>query len=595
MRRAVVLIGVSRTGGLPELQAVHAGVQKMHDWALAQGIPEEAIKTLSDEKKGSEVRIHQIVDVIQELLEPGTLEQLFVYFSGHGVYNGGDFWLLSRAPGYASEAVNVEDSMQLARCCGLDHVVLISDCCRTAPQGVQAQSIKGGGIFPNDPVDGMERTFVDGFFACARGKPSLEVRDPNLSAQSYRAIYTDAISSALCGMELEALTAGTEKGQAIALVHPWRLQDFLQEKVPKRIQALLSKQPTVNQTPVARIGSRDRWLSKISPAPAGLRAPLVETDRGDAAGPDAAGTIGTNSARLVWTLASDAGSMLSQTFARAPVFGSITGSQEFVYRRDAAAWSFGPKSFETRCGFKLSGQRVRAVYGSDSAEILANGELVRLSGVDETTRREVVLLELDDGAGVCMPAIPEFIGELRFDEDGELTHVAYEPSEFTERWAAWEPRALELRNLRATVSASVNRGVFRLREGTVSEFVEGIRTPRSVDPALALYGAYALHDLGRREEIRAMLDSLRADLGIALFDLALLAADQRVTQCRQDGVLAPPFPLLTNGWTLLSAFKTELDPDFMDLRSHLRQSVWTVFEPAGTEKLIKRIETNGVL
>jgi len=95
--------------------------------------------------------------------------------------------------------------------------------------------------------------------------------------------------------------------------------------------------------------------------------------------------------------------------------------------------SFGPRSFETRCGFKLRGARVAAVHSPHAGHEVFDdpaGSLVRID--PRAGDASSVLLELDDGCSVLLPAIPEFIAELHFD-DGELVHLAYEPAETSPR------------------------------------------------------------------------------------------------------------------------------------------------------------------
>ncbi len=53
--RAAVLIGVSQTGNLQTLKAVHDGVRAMERWALGQGIDRDMVKVLSDEEGPVEV------------------------------------------------------------------------------------------------------------------------------------------------------------------------------------------------------------------------------------------------------------------------------------------------------------------------------------------------------------------------------------------------------------------------------------------------------------------------------------------------------------------------------------------------------------
>jgi hypothetical protein len=120
-----------------------------------------------------------IKQAIKAIIEPGNIEQLLIYFAGHGVNLGySEYWLLSEAPDDTQEAVNVRGSEILARYAGIPHVVFISDACRTAAQGIQAQGVTGSEIFPNQGAGDVSQA-VDQFFACTLGNPAAEVRDPN--------------------------------------------------------------------------------------------------------------------------------------------------------------------------------------------------------------------------------------------------------------------------------------------------------------------------------------------------------------------------------------------------------------------------------
>lgn len=77
-------------------------------------------------------------------MELTTVQQLIVYFSGHGVnMSRGELWLLTGAPDDPNAAVNIARSVELARTCGIRHVAMVSDACRTAAEGIQAQSVRG--------------------------------------------------------------------------------------------------------------------------------------------------------------------------------------------------------------------------------------------------------------------------------------------------------------------------------------------------------------------------------------------------------------------------------------------------------------------
>ncbi len=176
MNRAVVSIGVKKTGGLPELQAAVESATEFADWARkVQKIPASQVKLITDAK--SPVSRDRIFDTVDKIVRRGIFEQLIVYFSGHGI-NSGFFeqWLLSRAPDDPAAAVDVKGSEFGARFCGISHVVFISDACRTAADSIQAQRVTGSDIFPNTQPSGPERP-VDQFFATLVGKPGARSED----------------------------------------------------------------------------------------------------------------------------------------------------------------------------------------------------------------------------------------------------------------------------------------------------------------------------------------------------------------------------------------------------------------------------------
>lgn len=571
-QRAMVLVGVSRTGGLPELQAVGDGIRRMREWAATQGISGDQLVVLTDE--AGKVRAHQVVDAIEALVKPRTLDQLIVYFSGHGINNGGDYWLLSDAPAKAGEAVNVEGSIKLARDCGVPHVVLISDACRTAADGIQAQAVTGTEIFPNDPVDGLERP-VDAFFSCARGKPSLEVRDVHETSGAFSALYTEVLAECLNGGVATLIERIDDHGQEIGLVRTWKLADELSARVPPRLKAKLGKTPTVNQMPVGRITSREGWISRLPAPPPAVRSPIL------ARAVPAANPVATADTLLTTALSGDAarlGSLLGDmpTDAGSTLLGTTTST---------LAQPFGPTHFETGCGFKVRGARVQAVHSpGTNVEVLdAERSLVRVSPGPGGAASVLVVLE--DGSSTLLPAIPDFLCELSFDE-GELAHVAYEPSDRSWRWNEYVPRIAELRSLRAAIAAAAGLGVFRLAGENALQLARAMQFAKMVDPSMALYAAYAYHDLARRDRIREMQSYLRGDLGISLFDIALLADDGELAAMLRARTVLPPIPLLAQGWPLLSAFRAPLPSSLLDLRRHLRPSLWTLFDAAGTNAVL---------
>ncbi|MDD5266653.1 MAG: caspase family protein [Methylococcales bacterium] len=135
MKRAAVLIGVDRADGMPTLKDAAKGARRMEQWARSQEF--DIVEVLTDENSGS-VDIVSIKKTIKKIVEPSNIDQIVIYFAGHGVnIRYGEFWLLSDAPGDTQAAVNVQGSELLARYSGISHVVFISDACRTAAEGIR--------------------------------------------------------------------------------------------------------------------------------------------------------------------------------------------------------------------------------------------------------------------------------------------------------------------------------------------------------------------------------------------------------------------------------------------------------------------------
>ena len=139
---------------------------------------------------------------------------------------GAEYWLLSDAPTWADEAVNVDLSERFARRCGVPHIVMISDCCRTAAAAdTTYQSISGTPVFPNRPPGPPERP-VDRFYACALGSPALEVRPAG--AEEFTAVYTATLTEALGGEPDSLLERTDDAGLPVGLVRPWPLKEHLE-------------------------------------------------------------------------------------------------------------------------------------------------------------------------------------------------------------------------------------------------------------------------------------------------------------------------------------------------------------------------------
>ena len=589
MNRAIVLVGVQNTRGLPRLQAVLAGVTGMEEWANSQGIPAERIRRVTDES--GDVTPQRIKDAIRDLLQPGNLDQLIIYFAGHGLNVGwSEYWLLSDASDDPNAAVNLKASEERARHCGVPHVVFISDACRSAAAGIQAQGILGSTIFGNPRSVGAEMQ-VDLFFATLVGDPALEIRDPATAAQTFQAVYTEALLEALRGQHPAVTVPDTSTGGNV--VRPWPLKKFLAGELPKRVFQATSGADPRSQLPDARIGSdpETAWLSLIparrggSPPQSFAGAPHAdaETHSKQAIAAADRSTIATRS-----MLARD-GVPLESLLLSMPVSDftgrndlDIFSQQNRQFRETSRFLSrpFGPLHTETRCGFKIRGARIVRCTGANPSSVFDDGTGAH-ADVPERSACSY-LLEFEGGTGALLPAIGGFLASLTFDGQ-QLVDVAYEPAEGTARWGVFNDHADDIRALRAAVAAATRMGTFRLEGSDAEHLARRMQLAKGIDPSLALYAAHAYRDQGYRKRIAEMAGFMQDDLGICLFDIALLNGQlDENSRAAFRGDVLPFLPMLTQSWALLPAYDARL-PDGLERisRQLLPNSLWTLLKPDG--------------
>ena len=567
MERAIVCIGVNRTGGLAVLQDAAPSARRVADWARQQGV--QHVRLLTDED-GKPVEIGAVKRAVRELADLGSVEQLVVFFAGHGInVNRGERWLLSDAPADPQAAVNVPGSAELARWGRIPYVVMISDACRTAAEGIQAQGVTGSEIFPNEDVAELELP-VDQFFACRLGRPAHEIRDNATTAREYKAIYTAALVSALGGEAADVLDPE-------GYVRPRPLKRFLQQEVARRLrdQELQTK---LIQVPDAHIASDEQaWIARLTARPPGAGVPPPGGPPEDL-GPTARTVVDEMLSPLLTTGLERYSDRLAAT--RASPQPEAAGIADDVER---IAAPFGPTHFETGCGFKVRGAAVHDAVGGAFMPQPLPGDVVRVQPSGEAPAG-TVLLVLDGGRGIALPAIAGFVTAVTV-AGGDVIDVAYEPTEDNYRWPDFQVQAGEVRALRAVAASASREGAFALEGKDALEVARRMQYAKGLDPALAVYAAYAYGDQGRRDLIREMHGFMTADLGGSLFDVALLA--------RERAAGPSPFgfaPLLAQGWALVDAMPLTVAPALRDLERHVvPDSLWTLYDATGAERIREAI------
>jgi len=575
MARAGVFIGVDKTGNLQQLKDAAAGARRMYEWALAQGMTDGTHAKLITDERGATVHSDLIYDAIKELIDGPGVDQLIVYFAGHGVnISRSEHWLLTDAPRKTQAAVNVSGSVELARYCGIQHVVVISDACRVAPEGIQAQNVRGVDIFPNDAASDRAKP-VDQFFACALGRTAAELKDPRVAAGNYTALYTNAMLDALHGAVPDILDPGEAAGDSARYVKPRKLENYLETEVPRRVKAM-KLEKKINQNPDAIILDHPNWLARIDRPIGSVRSVPVRTPRSNE-------SVRSITQTLVQNAADGDRIGLNQQLQRAEA-GRLAGAKQLAGTAQRLAVPFGPDHFETECGIKIRGARLVEFFAPRArAELLGTaGDLLRIHAPEHPAAS--VLLRFEGNFGTVIPAIPGFLAALTFD-DGELVDVAYEPSTNSWRWEMYKERAADIRALRSVAASSSQHGRFRLEQPDAEKVAQRMQFAKGIDLTLAVYAAYAYHDLQAVDRLRAMAEFQRGDIGVTFFDIPLLGRTLIGKSIGPNDGIVPFTPLLSQGWPLLRANRVALHPALDGIERTMRDSLWSLFDASGLDKL----------
>ena len=242
-RVAGVSVGVNRTGVLETLTAAASSAIGFNEWLLSQrSLGVNVDSTLLTDKDGSPVTYRNVVDAVKEIVDRRACDALFLYFCGHGVMPNPyeEHFLLSDVKNYETEAVNLNQSIQDAKYCGLSHVVIIYDACRTSAEG-DLRRIGGRSIIK--PRDKVQPGHVDVFMACGPDQSAY------LIPRAKQAFFTSILLDILRAKPPEIVEA--YRPQLTYMIPSKRLEKLLYREVPKLAGAA---NPPFDQTPA--IGSQ---------------------------------------------------------------------------------------------------------------------------------------------------------------------------------------------------------------------------------------------------------------------------------------------------------------------------------------------------
>jgi hypothetical protein len=561
-KRAAVVIGVDKVGDLPKLNAAASGARTVADWLQAEGFE---VKRFIDDQKP--VLVGDIKAAIKELVNRGTLDQLVIYFAGHGFISlSSEFWLLSDARQDPDEAISLTEARDASRNFGIPNVVFISDACRSLADSLQTRNVRGSVVFPNASPSGRVTTEVDKFLATRIGDAAWEVSVGN-SVKDFRGVYTACFLDAFRSpyQDMVQMVDGEP------VVPNRRLRLYLAQEVPKRAQAASIQ---LRQQPDAEICSDEPTYIAHVTTPTRLA--------GGAAAPTLADVVSSAVGTGIAGGTPQASSFAIRELATAS--GYEAASNVIALARGL------PAQLSARAGFVISGQQVKLVTARPGIKTgfqnLPSGDRpLALVDVDvQSVRAASVALRFADESGTIVAALDQYVGTVIVDQ-GRVTNVSYVPSVQSPMRSAYNSEAHRLEQLRAAVATAARFGVFRIegprdaRNKTGRELADRIRMLKGIDPTLGLYAAYAYADAGLLDGVRSVRGYMNNDLGgVDLFDVLMLTGEMSGKPPGNSRGPYPFCPMLSQGWGLLRVRDVRLPERIAALRERLRGSLWTTID-----------------
>lgn len=600
MQKCAVIIGVNKTGKLPELFAAVKGAKDFKVWADNQGF--ETI--LITDENGKKVTVKEITDAVKGFVDKQTYSQMIIFFSGHGILKSAmdEQWLLSEAPTYANETVSVLASRMLARRSGIPHIVFISDACRSIPNDPIVTEVIGSVIFPNVAQNG--KTDVDILYATTPGNPSYEVREDDAIAK-FKGIYTDCLLKALEGNITTIIQDLKVADDVISTIPVYELNEYLQTAVPL---AAASVSIMLSQIPDGEITSRlPKYLARIEREKEPVQETGIEIEALPTNGKE---TNYSYNKELNYKFAlsyiddlykmSEAhtsGSAVDFSDPDSPIISLSKTGKDIAQNITALRNANGRASFETRTGFTIIGATEVEYFLPNDAhcDLFEEDGAIQIRVYEQPLAR-TLFLQMKDGTLIPLAILPGFIGTVVF-KNGILINVNYVPSRQTPKYAVMqELQSEELEHRRALVATSAGFGTFKL-EGDMMEVINQasyLRNIKAIDPTMGLYAAYAYAQAGSEEDVQSVYDYMMREPEPVLHDVYMLA---RISSpdITSNQLTAPFCPVLTQGWSYLSIDPTLVSTEVQELAKYLVPGLWTTFNPKALDHIKNLINTKQLL
>jgi hypothetical protein len=553
MSRALVAIGVSQAGDLTPLPGAADDASEMYNWAVAEGF--QHVKLLTD-RNGPPVTFQDIYDAVQGFLAHGDLEQLIVYFSGHGYSPAPQIetLLLTGWNTDPNEAINLSYTVLYAQSYASPQISIIVDACRTT--WATNAPILGQVILKRPPAGGSPGK-VDEFYATRFGFPSQEADQAN--GPTSFGVFTKELLEALHGRAPEAV----ERRDGKLVVTSLTLERYLEDAVPdasERIPGAKTQHPQ----------SMPRWRR-----PTDVYT-VLET-----------GTEGLE------PLDAGGGRTHRPEFDL-PVFDRIRSARtldaiaarEAVIREDAALIRGleGRQSFETATGVTVIGARVKAVFPAVGA-----GDIFEENAAWHVRLPQdalgTTLIQLADGAWkdhwLVVAAFPMRIATAHINDQG-FSSLNYRPARRLLPNNALDERSKQMEDALSEATAALLNGVLPTK-ARAQAIINTLRSDKQANPAFAIVAGHVCQRVG---EWSAITDMEYYDIGggaYTPYDLVLLTGHLAAGR-----KLVGDCPLMSRGWALLPP---DTPAKITSLVRYITPSLWTMLGPGGGAELRHYLET----
>lgn len=572
MEKCAIIIGINDTPNLPYLASPCNYARKIDHWAQSQGFETKLFVDRDQAGQKIRVRIRDIMDETERLLR-GNPAQLLIYFSGHGfeLSPGNEIWLLPEYDSWSTEAIDMAKNSHLAIETGADHIIFISDACRTMNKDHRARQVTGSAIIPSLQKKNYH-VLLDTMHSTWPGEPSIEYKD---ETGQYRSIYSECLLDCLQGQVNEVIRE--IKNPASAPGFPAVICQDLDNYLKKTVPIITLEKTMESQHPGSRITSIEPiYISRFAPDPANeVEDPSPDTPVEETAIDDRYKTA--KEIKLI----RDKLKKVQDWKKEVTDEDKIQNSIDLI---DSINQSLVNEMLPTdKTGLIIHGNENPDIFQLWNKSILwderqeSNG--IRFISFDNThPNLPLILISNPTSTGFYpVSLLPGFITSIIFDQD-ELLSIDYLPTRGFRREEAIFHRDRVAKRKAEIVTAAKN-GIFQGSE----ELGTYIRRYKSLDPTLGLFAAYAYFQSGNFEDVIDVYRYMTNEIEPVLPEVRLLT--YLATQQRNDYSLRPVnlvFPMLTQGWSYLSLVE---HLNYKYLQGFLRPGLWTSFNRSGLEQL----------